>query len=147
MKKQLIALGIASLIGIGTFTVNASASDQEVEVKNIETGNYNLKNQGNGCNSLSEDQKKLIEKGYNELTDEEKDIFNKYREQRKRNLSEEQLNEFYKIQDKVHKYMDEDFKAQVQERRELRKNNKGQGRGCGNGQGQGQGQGKGSCGK
>lgn len=53
------------------------------------------------------------------------------------NLTEEQLNEYYKIQDKVHKYMDEDFKAQMKKRREERQtyrqerqNNRGQGKGA-----------------
>lgn len=141
MKKQLIALGIASLIGIGTFTINVSASDQEIEIKNIESGNYNFTNKGNRCTNLSEDQKQLMKKGYNELTEAEKEIFSNYREQRKRDLTEAQLTEFYQLQDKVHKYMDEDFKSQVQQKREFRKSKQSQGRGCGKDQGQG----KGNC--
>lgn len=147
MNSKLIALGIASLIGVGAFTVNASASDSGLEVKeeavyqdvNGENGNYRMRNKNGLCNNLSDEQKKLLEQGYNELNEDEKKALELYRGKDKRRLSEEELQEFYQIQDKLYKYMDEDFKVKVKERREFRKNNKGQGRGCGQGKGRGQG--------
>lgn len=116
MKKQIVVLGIASLLGMGAFTLNASASDQEKEVKSMEYV-YKDINRGKKCNNLSEEQRKLLEKGYNELSDKEKESLNKYRGQC-RNLTEEELSEYYAILDKMHKYMDEDFKTEVKEKRE-----------------------------
>jgi len=145
MKKSLIALGVVSLLGLGSFTIDASASEQNIDSKiivgadNQENTRQNNRQRNNMCRNLTEEQKSLIEKGYNELTQEEKDIYDKYHGQPKRDLSEEQLNEYYKIQDKAHKYMDEDFIAQTKERREQRKihrqerqNNQGQGKGSRN---------------
>jgi hypothetical protein len=138
MKKSLIALGVVSLLGLGVFTTDASASDQNTDSQIIsDTDNQeNNRQRNNMCINLTEEQKAFIEKGYNELTQEEKDIYDKYHGQPKRDLSEEQLNEYYKIQDKVHKYMGEEFISQMKERREQRKihrqerqNNQGQRKG------------------
>lgn len=142
MKKSLIALGVVSLLGLGALTTNVSANEQSTDSQiivgsdNQENTRQNNRQRNNMCNNLTEEQKSTIEKGYNELTQEEKDIFDKYQGQSKRDLSEEQLNEYYKIQDKAHKYMDEDFIAQTKERREQRKihrqerqNNQGQRKG------------------
>jgi len=35
MKKSLIALGVVSLLGLGTFTIDASASEQNIDSKII----------------------------------------------------------------------------------------------------------------
>ncbi|HSQ89488.1 hypothetical protein [Romboutsia sp.] len=142
MKKSLIALGVVSLLGLGAFTMDVSASDQNTDSKiiadadNQEDTRRNNRQRNNMCRNLTEEQLSLIEKGYNELTQEEKGIYDKYHRQPKRDLSEEQLNEYHKIQDKVHKYMGEEFIAQMKERREQRKihrqqrqNNQGQGNG------------------
>lgn len=138
MKKSLIALGVVSLLGLGVFTTDASASDQNTDSQIISDADNqeNNRQRNNMCRNLTEEQKALIEKGYNELTQEEKDIYDKYHGQPKRDLSEEQLNEYYKIQDKVHKYMGEEFISQMKERREQRKihrqerqNNQGQRKG------------------
>ena len=138
MKKSLIALGVVSLLGLGMFTTDASASDQSTDSQIISGADNqeNNRQRNNMCRNLTEEQKALIEKGYNELTQEEKDIYDKYHGQPKRDLSEEQLNEYYKIQDKVHKYMGEEFIAQMKEIREQRKihrqerqNNQGQRKG------------------
>lgn len=140
MKKSLLALGIVSLLGTGLFTANASADNANLDdtaVVSQQNNNFRQRNKNDMCSNLTEEQKSLIEKGYNELTQEEKSMYDKYRGQSKRDLSEEQLNEYYKIQDKVHKYMDEDFKAQMKKRREERQtyreerqNNRGQGKGA-----------------
>lgn len=146
MKKSLIALGVVSLLGLGSFTMDVSASDQNTDSKiiagadNQENNRLQKPQRNNMCENLTEEQLSLIEKGYNELTQEEKNIYDKYYRQPKRGLSEEQLDEYQKIQDKVHKYMDEDFKAQIKERRtqmkERRENNQGKrGRGMGRGNG------------
>jgi hypothetical protein len=138
MKKSLIALGVVSLLGLGVFTTDASASDQNTDSQIISDADNqeNNRQRNNMCRNLTEEQKALIEKGYNELTQKEKDIYDKYHGQPKRDLSEEQLNEYYKIQDKVHKYMGEEFISQMKERREQRKihrqerqNNQGQRKG------------------
>jgi len=138
MKKSLIALGVVSLLGLGMFTTDASASDQSTDSQIISDSDNqeNNRQRNNMCRNLTEEQKALIEKGYNELTQEEKDVYDKYHGQPKRDLSEEQLNEYYKIQDKVHKYMGEEFISQMKERREQRKihrqerqNNQGQKKG------------------
>jgi hypothetical protein len=138
MKKSLIALCVVSLLGLGVFTTDASASDQNTDSQIISDADNqeNNRQRNNMCRNLTEEQKALIEKGYNELTQEEKDIYNKYHGQPKRDLSEEQLNEYYKIQDKAHKYMGEEFISQMKERREQRKihrqerqNNQGQRKG------------------
>ena len=127
MKKSLIALGVVSLLGLGAFTMDVSASDQNTDSKiiaetdNQENNRQHNRQRNNMCRNLTEEQKSLIEKGYNELTQEEKDIFDKYHRQPKRDLSEEQLNEYHEIQDKAYKYMGEEFIAQMKERREQRK--------------------------
>jgi hypothetical protein len=137
-EKILIALGVVSLLGLGKFTTDASASDQNTDSQIISDADNqeNNRQRNNMCRNLTEEQKALIEKGYNELTQEEKDIYDKYHGQPKRDLSEEQLNEYHKIQDKVHKYMGEEFITQMKERREQRKihrqerqNNQGQRKG------------------
>lgn len=129
MKKSLIALSVVSLLGLGAFTVQANASDQNAPSNNSIKEITDNSNRGNGeqkqknsmCNNLTEEQQKLIEKGYNELTQEEKDMYDKYHQKHKKDLSEDELNKYYQIADKVYKYMDEDFKTQVKERREQRK--------------------------
>lgn len=142
MKKSLIALGVVSLLGVGAFTIDASASEQSTSSKiivgadNQENNRKHNRQRNNMCRNLTEDQKAMIKKGYDKLTQKEKDIFDKYHRQPKRDLSEEQLNEYYKIQDKVYKYMDKEFIARMKERREQRKihrqerqNNQVQGKG------------------
>ena len=160
MKKSLIALSVVSLLGLGVFTIQVSASDQgdsaksDTTIENTQTfTNSNIQKDytctnGNlqrdySCDNLTDEQKSLIEKGYNELTQEEKDLFDKYHRQPKRDLSEDELNKYYEVSDKVHKYMDEEFKAQVKEKREAKKlhreekkNNQGNGKGQGKRQGQ-----------
>lgn len=136
MKKSLLALGIVSLLGTGLFTANANADNIKLDntaVVSQQNNNFRERNKNDMCSNLTQEQKSLIKKGYNELTQEEKSMYDKYRGQSKRDLSEEQLNEYLKIQDKVHKYMDEDFKAQMKKRREERQNNRGQGKGQGKG--------------
>ncbi|MGL4910866.1 MAG: hypothetical protein ACRC3Y_00410 [Romboutsia sp.] len=149
MKKSLIALSVVSLLGLGVFTTQVSASDQsdgtkvDTTIKNTQiciNGNPQRKDR---CASLTDEQKSLIEKGYNELTQEEKDLFDKYHRQSKKDLSEVELNKYYEVCDKVHKYMDEEFKIQVKEKREEKKshkeemkNNQGHGKGQGKRQGQ-----------
>lgn len=133
MKKSLLALGIVSLLGTGLFTANANADNiklDNIAVVSQQNNNFRERNKNDMCSNLTQEQKSLIKKGYNELTQEEKSMYDKYRGQSKRDLSEEQLNEYLKIQDKVHKYMDEDFKAQMKKRREERQNNRGQGKGA-----------------
>lgn len=146
MKRTAIALSLISMLGVGAFTVISNASDQGVNPTPI-TNETNVANTRTGCPGnkgkmeLTQEQKTLLQKGYDELTQEEKNTLEEYRNLGKRNLSEEQLKEIHDIQDKAHKYMDEDFKALVKERREqreLRKQNgnyqNGQGQRKGNGQ-------------
>lgn len=154
MKKSLIALSVVSLLGLGAFTVQANASDQNAPsnnsikeiTNNSNRGNGSQKQKNNMCKNLTEEQQKLIEKGYSELTQEEKDMYDKYHQNHKKDLSEEELNKYYQIVDKVYKYMDEDFKSQVKERREQRKLHREEMQNNLNkGNSQGKGRGKNSC--
>ncbi|MGL6104519.1 hypothetical protein [Romboutsia sp.] len=163
MRRTAIALSIISMLGVGSFTVISNASDQGLSPQpaineNTVATNTTYTNPTNNGNckrgmSLTQEQKTLIEKGYNELTQVEKETLGKYRSLGKGNLSDTQLKELYTIEDKVNKYMDENFKAIVKERRENRELRKEQrnngncqnGQGTQNNQGKGNGQGKGSC--
>lgn len=147
MKKILIALGVISLLGIGSFTINANASDQysgttieniPVQVETMQNEDTNFDNKIKECKNLTEEQQNLIKQGYDELSEEEKSIFNEYCEKYKRNLTEEELQEYNKLQDKVHKYMNDEFKENINEKRELRKNKQNN---C-NGEKQSKGQGR-----
>lgn len=150
MIKKAIILSVVSMISVGAFTMTSNASDQGVnyqpKVNETSVDNDTYSKPRDNCKGkveLTEDQKALLEKGYNELTQAEKDTLETYKTTGKRNLSEEQLKELYAIQDKVHKYMDDNFKQKVQERREQRKlrienkDNNGQGLKKGNRQGNG----------
>lgn len=161
MKKTILTLGLITAIGASGFTFIANASDQGENPQLLNTPqictNYNGTNCGNGQRlgsqvyySLTEQQQNLLYQGYIELTDEEKELLDNYRETRKRDLTQEQLNEFYVLQDKTHKYMDDKFKAQVEQRREdraiyrekvangeIERQNNGNGKGYGNNNGRG----------
>lgn len=145
MKKSLIALGVVSLLGLGTFNITANASEQVAKPKAEASTSTPIKNRTD-C-KLSEEQQSLLEKGYNELTVEEKATFDKYHGESKRDLSEEQINEYFKVHDKAFKYMDDNFKAEMKEKREekqINRENRGQHKGQGN-KGNQRGQGNGAC--
>lgn len=130
LKKIILSLSVMSAIGIGSMGVIANANEKVVT--NNET-NYRQQNRQE-C-SLTDEQQKLIEKGYNELTEDEKVIFDKYYKQSKYNLSQNELNEYFSIHDKVYKYLGDEFLENIKQERSERLNNKhtqngkGQGRG------------------
>lgn len=130
LKKIILSLSVMSAIGVGSMGVIANANEKVVT--NNET-NYRQQNRQE-C-SLTEEQQKLIEKGYNELTEDEKVIFDKYYKQSKYNLSQNELNEYFSIHDKVYKYLGDEFLENIKQERSERLNNrhtqngKSQGRG------------------
>lgn len=84
---------------------------------------------------ITDDQQNLIDKGYNELTKDEKSMFDKYYRQSKSSLSDEELNKYFEIHDKVYKYLGSDFLSNMKQHRSERLNDRhminGQGRGRG----------------
>lgn len=119
LKKTILSLSIMSVIGVGSMGVIANANEKVVTNNKI---NYRQQNRQE-C-SLTDEQQKLIEKGYNELTEDEKVIFDKYYKQSKSNLSQNELNEYFSIHDKVYKYLGDDFLQNMKQERSERLNNK-----------------------
>lgn len=72
---------------------------------------------------LTDEQQKLIDKGYNELTKDEKTIFDKYYKQPKNNLTDEELNKYFEIHDRAYKYLGSDFLENMKQNRSERLNN------------------------
>ncbi|WP_250674508.1 hypothetical protein LZ906_005320 [Paraclostridium ghonii] len=130
LKKIILSLSVISAIGVGSMGVIANANEKVVT--NNET-NYRQQNRQE-C-SLTDEQQKLIEKGYNELTEDEKVIFEKHYKQSKSNMSQNELNEYFSIHDKVYKYLGDEFLENIKQERSERLNNrhtqngKSQGRG------------------
>ncbi|MGG5462128.1 hypothetical protein [Clostridium sp. B9] len=146
IKKIALTFSLATVLGVGIFgAVTAKASDEFQET----TNNTQIEsNSGYWCENnpnmnLSEEQQQLLDKGYNELTEDEKAFFDQYHGKSKRDLSEEDLNKYYEIHDKAFKYLGEETSEFCNERRAMR------GNGCGNGQGmrRGNGQGRNSINK
>ncbi|GAA0711252.1 hypothetical protein GCM10008904_23500 [Paraclostridium ghonii] len=119
LKKIILSLSVMSAIGVGSMGVIANANEKVVT--NNET-NYRQQNRQE-C-SLTDEQQNLIEKGYNELTEDEKIIFDKYYKQSKSNLSQNELNECFSIHDKVYKYLGDEFLENIKQERSERLNNK-----------------------
>lgn len=138
-KNIAITLSIATILGVGMLgTVTARASDdfQDSTAVNESNSNNNYLN-GYWCENnpnikLTEEQKQLFDKGYNELTNEEKSFFDQYHGKSKRNLSEDELNKYYEIHNKAFKYLGNEFIEDCNNKRENMMNRRGN---CGNGQG------------
>lgn len=138
-KNIAITLSVATVLGVGMIgTVTAKASDDfqtlAVNEENTSDDNY-LEGywcENNSNMNLTEEQKQLFDKGYNELTGEEKIFFDQYHGKSKRNLSEEELNRYYEIHDKAFKYLGTEFSDACNRRRENMMERRGS---CGNGQG------------
>lgn len=116
LKKYAISLAMISVLGIGVATNIASAD---------ESNNVTMERRSD-C----------------KLTEEEKEVFDKYYRQPKRDLTTEERDEYFDAHDKVYQYMDEDFTNKMQEKRENCNNTD---RGNGNCDGQGQGRRQGQC--
>lgn len=129
LKKIIVSLGVVSMIGVGLSGVIAHASEDNSASSNtpskVSDNTYYEQNCG-----LTYEQEKLVDKGYNELTKDEKAMFDKYYRQPKSGLSDEELSKYFEIQDKAYKYVGEDFVGQGNRYNHM------------NGQGRGEGQGR-----
>lgn len=128
LKNLILSLGVISAIGVGSMGVIANANEESDT-----DSSFSYRSQNRQDCRLTEDQQKLIDKGYNELTKDEKEIFDKYYKQPKSNLSDEELNKYFEIHEKVYKYLGNDFLENMKKNRSERLNNKH----MRNGQGQG----------
>ena len=130
LKKIILSLSVISAIGFGSMGVIANANE-----KSSTDNSLSYRSQNRQECRLTDDQQKLIDKGYNELTKDEKLIFDKYYKQPKSNLSDEELNKYFEIHDKAYKYLGSDFLENMKQNRSERlnnghmKNGQGQGRG------------------
>lgn len=130
LKKIILSLSVVSAIGFGSMGVIANANE-----KSATDNSFSYRYQNRQDCRLTDDQQKLIDKGYNELTKDEKTIFDKYYKQPKSNLSDEELNKYFEIHDKAYKYLGSDFLENMKQNRSERlnnghmKNGQGQGRG------------------
>lgn len=112
IKNFVASLGIISMLGLGLTSIVSYASDSgKVDNKNSSIVKNDTYYYNEYCR-LTDEEQKLVDKGYNELTQNEKNIFNKYYGQEKYDLSEQELNEYYKIHDKVYKYLGESYNSQ-----------------------------------
>lgn len=130
LKKIILSLSVISAIGFGSMGVIANANE-----KSYTDNSFSYRHQNRQECRLTDEQQKLIDKGYNELTKDEKTIFDKYYKQPKSNLSDEELNKYFEIHDKAYKYLGSDFLENMKQNRSERlnnghmKNGQGQGRG------------------
>ncbi|WP_419742833.1 hypothetical protein [Paraclostridium dentum] len=130
LKKIILSLSVISAIGFGSMGVIANANE-----KSSTDNSFSYRYQNRQECRLTDEQQKLIDKGYNELTKDEKTIFDKYYKQPKSNLSDEELNKYFEIHDKAYKYLGSDFLENMKQNRSERlnnghmKNGQGQGRG------------------
>lgn len=128
LKRVIASLGVVSMIGIGLSGVVAHASEEGSPSSNnpskVSDNTYYERNCG-----LTDEQERLVDKGYNELTKDEKAIFDKYYRQPKADLSDDELSKYFEIQDKAYKYLGEDFVGQGNRYNHMNWQGRGEGQG------------------
>ena len=121
MNKKLLSLSLASLIGLSIMTGFANANETTTTQETVTASQEATtpKKDRKKSKELTEEQKQQIENAYNSLTDEEKELFDKYIKKTPKeeleNLTEEERNSLKEAKKQEMESLTDEQKQQIKD--------------------------------